>query len=94
MEYGICPVCNGTCRVAAGNTPYKTMFADYDKATDTLSCTNCGAQMQYGRASGQVPLNRQGEPCRHKYVSKTVGRCLTEYTCSDCGHRYQIDSGD
>ena len=25
---------------------------------------------------------------------RTIGRCLTEYTCVHCSDRYQIDSGD
>ena len=96
MNEGICPVCNGTGRraVEAHNQRYKFITAGYDPATDTLACNNCGGQHQYGRPTGRVPLNRAGEPCRHSYTSRTVGRCLTEYTCSDCGHSYTIDSGD
>jgi hypothetical protein len=48
----------------------------------------------YGRPRGEVRLNRDGVPCTHSYTSRTVGRCLTEYTCSHCGDTYQIDSGD
>jgi hypothetical protein len=94
MEYGTCPVCNGTHRVPAGDNKYKHVIAGYDKDTDTFACTNCGGQYMYGSPKGQVRLNRDGEPCHHKYSSRTVGRCLTEYTCSECGDRYQIDSGD
>ena len=94
MEYGTCPVCNGTHRVPAGDNKYKSVIAGYDKDTDTFACTNCGGQYMYGSPRGQVRLNKDGVPCTHKYSSKTVGRCLTEYTCSECGDRYQIDSGD
>jgi hypothetical protein len=48
----------------------------------------------YGKGRGQVRLNKDGVPCTHKYTSRTIGRCLTEYTCSECGDRYEIDSGD
>jgi hypothetical protein len=48
----------------------------------------------YGRDTSQVRLNKAGEPCVHKYTRRTVGRCLTEYRCSECGDRYEIDSGD
>ena len=96
MTHGTCPVCNGTGRVPvpAHQQRYKNVYASYDADTDTLACTNCGGQTMYGRPTGQVPLNKDGQPCKHSYPSRTVGRCLTEYTCSECGHRYQIDSGD
>jgi DNA-directed RNA polymerase subunit RPC12/RpoP len=90
----MCPVCNGTCRRPAGKDLYKEIYAGYDKQTDTLPCNNCGGQMMYGRPTGQVPLNSLGEPCRHTYKSKTIGRCLTDYTCTECGHQFYIDSGD
>lgn len=94
MTHGTCPVCAGSGRVPAGDYPYKHVIAGYDKATDTLACTNCGGQYMYGTPRGQVRLNREGVPCTHTYQSATVGRCLTEYTCLHCGDRYQIDSGD
>lgn len=31
--------------------------------------------------------------CDHKYESKTIGNCLTRYTCH-CGHFYDVDSSD
>lgn len=94
MTHGTCPVCNGSGRVAAGDRPYKTVLAGYDKETDTLACNNCGGQYMYGTPRGQVRLNHEGEPCRHSYTGRNAGRCLTEYTCENCGDRYQIDSGD
>lgn len=94
MKQGVCPVCNGSGRVAAGDNKYKHVIAGYDKETDTFGCTNCGGQYMYGRPTGQVPIDFSGQPCVHKYTSKTVGRCLTEYTCEFCSDRYQIDSGD
>jgi hypothetical protein len=96
MTLGICPVCNGSGRVPvpAHQQKYKTVYASYDADTDTLSCNNCGGQTMFGRPTGKVPLNHSGEPCVHQYTSRNIGRCLTEYTCSECGHRYEIDSGD
>ena len=96
IEYGTCPVCNGTSRVkpTAAQERYKNVYASYDKETDTLGCGNCGGQYMYGKGRGQVRLNKEGVPCTHKYSSRTIGRCLTEYICSDCGDRYEIDSGD
>jgi len=94
MKKGTCPVCNGTGRVPAGDTPFKTVLSGYVKETDTLMCRNCGGQYMFGHPRGEVNLREDGTPCIHKYTSKTVGRCLTEYTCQHCGDRYQIDSGD
>ena len=94
MEYGTCPVCNGSGRVPAGDNKYKHVIAGYDRDTDTFGCTNCGGQYMWGQPKGQVRLNRDGVPCTHRYTSRTVGRCLTEYTCTECGDRHQIDSGD
>lgn len=93
-NYGTCPVCNGSGRRSAGVDPYKKVYAGYDELTDTLPCNNCGGQYMFGRPTGKVRLNLLGEPCRHVYIGKTVGRCLTEYTCTECGDRFQIDSGD
>lgn len=89
-------MCDGSGRVPVPESMerYKNVIAGYDSATDTFDCTNCGAQYMFGRPTGEVRLNRDGAPCLHKYTSKTVGRCLTEYTCEHCGDRYQIDSGD
>lgn len=96
MEHGTCPVCNGTTRVPVPESMerYKNVIAGYDKETDTFGCSNCGAQYMYGSPKGTVRLNKDGQPCKHSYTSRTVGRCLTEYTCTECGDRYQIDSGD
>jgi len=30
----------------------------------------------------------------HQVEQKTVGRCLTKYTCEKCNYTYMIDSGD
>ena len=92
--YGICPVCNGSGRRPAGNDRYKHVYASYDAETDTLACNNCGGQTMYGQPSGQVPLRKDGTPCKHEYKGTTVGRCLTRYTCVHCVSSYQIDSGD
>jgi len=96
VTYGVCPVCNGSGRVPVPESMvrYKDMIAGYEAATDTFGCMNCGGQRMYGSPSGRVRLNKAGQPCTHRYTSKTVGRCLTEYTCSECGDSYQIDSGD
>lgn len=91
--YGICPVCNGTKLIEL--TAEEREQPWYKKKNTThRDCGNCGGQYMYSRGSGEVRLNKDGEPCRHSYTSQNVGRCLTEYTCKHCGDRYQIDSGD
>jgi hypothetical protein len=96
MSRGICPVCNGSCRVPLSpeQQKYKHVYSGYDKSTDTLACNNCGGQYMFGNPRGDVRLNKQGEPCTHLYQSSNAGRCLTNYRCSHCDDQYQIDSGD
>ncbi len=89
--YGICPVCNGTKEVPLTD---KEKSYSWNKDKTHRGCHNCGSQYMYGTPRGEVRLNKEGVPCTHKYTSQTVGRCLTRYTCSDCGDSYEIDSGD
>ena len=89
--YGVCPVCNGTKEVPL--TEDEKRYS-WNKDKTHRNCHNCGGQKMYGAPQGEVKLNKEGVPCTHKYRSRTVGRCLTEYTCENCGDRYEIDSGD
>ena len=91
IEYGTCPVCNGSGQVPL--TPNEKSYS-WNKDKTHRDCSSCGGQYMYGKGRGQVRLNKDGVPCAHKYTSRTIGRCLTEYTCSECGDRYEIDSGD
>jgi hypothetical protein len=49
-------------------------------------------------ATGIVPLDKDGDPCLHAYDEtgpedrRRYG--WHEYTCSNCGDQYVIDSGD
>lgn len=90
-NYGTCPICNGSGEVLLSDEEKKYIW---NKNETHRACRNCGGQTMYGNASGQVPLNREGQPCVHSYTGTVIGRCLTEYVCKHCGHRYQIDSGD
>ena len=98
MIKGVCPVCDGTTRMHTPENlrPYaeKKGWYGYSKEDDCISCNNCGTQYMFGKATGEVLLRKDGTPCVHKYSGRTVGHCLTEYTCSHCGDRHQIDSGD
>lgn len=96
-EYGVCPVCDGSKRAKADpnmSAQAKKWMGGYDAATDTMPCGNCGSQYMYGSPSGKVPLTSAGVPCTHKYVGRNAGRCLTRYTCSECGDTFDIDSSD
>jgi hypothetical protein len=98
MTKGVCPVCNGSghmpCPDHLREHGSKNGWYGYRAEDDTVNCTNCGSQYMYGRATGEVNLNRDGVPCTHSYTSQNAGRCLTNYTCQNCDDRYQIDSGD
>lgn len=98
MSTGICPICNGT-----GHMPCPDNIRTYGKRNgwygyraddDTVDCTNCGAQYQFSKPSGQVPLNKEGNPCVHDYDGFNAGRCYTKYVCKHCPDVYHIDSGD
>lgn len=93
---GICPVCNGTCRVPVPEESkrYASVVAGYDKETDTFPCSNCGGQTMFGRPTGKVRLRPDGSPCKHEYSVREAGRCYRIYTCKHCGYSYDIDSGD
>jgi DNA-directed RNA polymerase subunit RPC12/RpoP len=94
--YGVCPVCNGTCRqpVDESMKKYADTIYSYDKSDDTIACNNCGGQGMFGSPSGEVPLRSDGTPCKHEYKGVERGRCYTVYTCIHCKHSYDIDSGD
>lgn len=91
IEYGTCPVCNGSGKIQLTD---RERSYSWNRDKTHRDCSNCGGQYMYGTAKGEVNLNKDGVPCTHRYTSRTVGRCLTEYTCEECGDRYQIDSGD
>ncbi len=90
-----CPVCNGTKRVPAGASKYKTITATYDEKTDTFACRNCGGQTMSLSAQGVTRVDpATGLGCLHTYVGQQAGNCYNIYTCTKCGDRYDIDSGD
>jgi len=93
---GTCPVCNGTLRKAVEPNPpsWINIVSGYDKETNTLPCSNCGAQYMFGSPTGEVRLRPDGTPCAHEYTSETVGRCYHRSVCKHCGDSYNIDSGD
>lgn len=97
--YGVCPLCNGTghmpCPDSLRGYGQRNGWYGYRAEDDTVTCTNCGGQTMYGRATGEVPLRKDtGEPCVHEYDYKLLGRCYHGYTCKHCGYSYEIDSGD
>ena len=96
--YGTCPVCNGSghrpCPDDLRAYGAKNGWYGYRAEDDTVTCNNCGGQTMFGRATGQVKLRADGEPCTHEYTGRNAGRCYTIYTCKHCNHSYDIDSGD
>jgi len=91
MEYGVCPVCNGSGKVALTDEDKKW---SWNRDRTHKECGNCGGQYMSGTGTGKVRLDKDGKPCVHKYVSRNAGRCLTEYTCENCGDKFHIDSSD
>lgn len=45
-------------------------------------------------ADGELIDLYVSQNCDHNFVGKSAGRCYTIYTCTSCGHRYDIDSSD
>lgn len=98
MALGTCPICNGS-----GHMPCPDNIRQYGQQhgwygyraeDDTVDCTNCGGQRQWGRPTGTVQLREDGTPCVHEYVGRNLGRCYNGYTCKHCRDYYTIDSGD
>jgi len=90
-ELGTCPVCDGVGQLPLTEQDKKW---SWNRDRTHKECYNCGGQYMMGKGRSQVPLNKEGQPCVHKYTSRTIGRCLTEYRCENCGDRYEIDSSD
>ena len=98
---GVCPVCNGTKREPVqedlrGQNWLKTNKS-YDETTHTRNCYNCSPKGMFvnGEPKGIVPLDRDGNPCKHRFEETQLGRCWYSYKCANgCGESYQIDSGD
>lgn len=86
-----CPKCSGTKEI-----PLEADEAAYswNRGKTHKPCTNCGGQTMWGRATGLVTVRPNGEACLHEYQGKTIGRCLTAYTCRHCAEGFIIDSGD
>jgi hypothetical protein len=97
IEMATCPVCHGTLRRPVDgdyNERWLPYIHGYDKDSHTFACNNCGGQTMSSKPTGRVPVRADGTPCRHDYLVRAKGRCLTEYTCRYCIHHFVIDSGD
>ena len=100
MLTGVCPVCNGSKRQPCSQergTDWLKHVASYDPETHTVSCSNCaikGMNSNHKEPLGYVPLDKDGNPCTHKFIEKKLGNCWYQYTCANCGESHQIDSGD
>lgn len=89
-EQGVCPVCNGEKQIKMSERERMNSWSK----SEYKQCDNCGGQTMTGIATGKVFLNKEGNPCVHKYVGRNAGRCYTIYTCTECGMSFGIDSGD
>jgi uncharacterized protein with PIN domain len=90
-----CPKCNGSTRRPADEAARKWRLATYRESDHTLACDNCGGQTMSLTAKGKTridPATRLG--CLHTYRGEQAGNCYRIYTCTKCGDRYDIDSGD
>ena len=87
----LCPICQGTKRQKLRDD--EKAFS-WNRGKEDQDCRNCGGQYMFGTPTGYTkkdPITGLG--CPHSYTAKTVGNCLTEYTCTFCGTKHQIDSG-
>lgn len=77
----LCPVCAGH-----GRWHLKIDAYGAGKHFDA-SCFQCNG---WGYVSG----DSTSATCIHTFISVAVGRCLHEYTCTECGEKRIIDSSD
>lgn len=93
----VCPKCNGSTRMPVPDESrrYAKIIAGYRESDDTFACNNCGGQTMSLHATGRVRIDpATGLGCLHAYRGVTTRNCYHEYTCTKCGDRYDIDSGD
>lgn len=91
-QLGTCPKCNGTKQLPI---PENEKHYSWNKGKEFQDCNNCGGQYQFGKPSGQVKLDKEGNPCLHSYRSSAGRwRCTVVYRCEKCEDSYMIDSGD
>jgi len=96
-ETGICPVCNGTCTVTITRPVWDSKTRNRVNTPTIVPCTNCGGQYMFGTPRGNVPLNKQGQPCKHSYTQPGPGYRSSTYSvtyCEHCDDPLSIDSGD
>jgi hypothetical protein len=90
-----CPACNGSTRRPCPPTSRQYRLATYRESDDTLACNNCGGQTMGLKATGVTRVDpATGLGCLHDYRGRQEGNCFHVYTCTKCGDRYDIDSGD
>lgn len=93
----VCVKCGGTTRLAPddGVRQYLPHIAGYRSNDDTVPCDNCGGQTMSNRGTGRTRVDpATGAGCLHSYRHQRGGNCYHIYTCTKCGDRYDIDSGD
>lgn len=90
-----CPKCLGSGRRPCPESTRQYRVATYRASDDTLACDNCGGQTMSLTATGQTRVDpATGLGCLHEYRGVKAGNCYHVHTCTKCGDRYDIDSGD
>ena len=96
---------NAMGELQCGNCNWVGYSHQMDSEGDVKYCPDCGLSedgtqkkvKSVGTANGWSETPEVVVKCRelgHSTVGKTVGRCLTRYTCHKCGYTYKVDSGD
>ena len=92
VGHDICPCCNGT---GLRELSVQEQSYSWNKGATQGKCLNCGGQTMSGKAKGYTKTDPStGKGCKHTYTKKNAGQCYHIYTCSECGDKYDIDSGD
>lgn len=95
LPKAICPKCDGSAREVLPESQRQYRIATYRESDHTIACRNCGGQTMSLTASGKTRVDpATGLGCMHEYRHQSGGRCYHIYTCTKCGDRYDIDSGD
>jgi len=90
----ICPKCNGTAR-RAPDEGIRPVFAAYCRLPRERRHAAVRQLRRPDRGTGRTRVDpATGAGCLHSYRHQQGGNCYHIYTCTKCGDRYDIDSGD
>lgn len=79
-----CPMCKGhRCCIVAENAYGVGKHFKY-------ACSQCGGMI----ALGWVDANSKDAQCVHNFIGGETVKSITLFTCSKCGAKQSLDSGD